>query len=384
MSTLAYQLVILGPSKDQFQKPLLKELRQQFKQLGLDPASELRVRGSKNWKIDFDGVVVAVWFGGAGTSSDADLALLRRLIEENIAIFPVVADLKTYSASVPPELHPINGQEWDCARIVTDILREFHLTRVQRQVFISYRRTDCLEVAGQLFDRFSRRGYRVFLDTASVDAGVDFQQTLWSRMADVDLLIFLDTPNALTSRWVHEELARAHDLGLGVLQLVWPGHTRTRGTEFSDLLELDLGHFRKKRANATDRFTDDTLDQTCRAAELARIRSLRARRLRVVGDLVDQAKAANLSAVVHPAKAIGILRNKQKVADVIPFVGVPDAFSIQRHEAELPKGSLRRSLILYNGLGVDPAWQKHLAWLNARHPLTTCQIDMVDAWLKKL
>ncbi|HXD29846.1 MAG TPA: toll/interleukin-1 receptor domain-containing protein [Pyrinomonadaceae bacterium] len=376
----------MGEPKIEWRTELVKLLKEHLERLGLQPDTELKVfNPSDASAVDWEGVIVSVWFGTEDKATRQELKLLQRALAENVPIFPVVEDLKRFRDLVPTELRPINGQVWNCQRIVTDILKEFRLTRSQRQAFISYKRDDCLEVAGQLFDLLSRRGYRIFWDSASVEGGVDFQQALWGRMADVDLLVFLDTPNALTSRWVHQELARAHDLGLGVLQLVWPApHKRTRGTEFSDWLQLSLSDFKRGNTGPTCRLTKAALDRVSRAAELARVGSLAARRLRVVGDLVDQAKTAKLEAIVHPTNPIELYRKGKKVADVFAFVGVPDAFSIQQQEITLQRRTLRRSLILYNGLGVDPAWTKHLAWLNERRGLATAQLDMVDVWLKGL
>ncbi len=158
---------------------------------------------------------------------------MRDFLVRGFSLFPVVEDLTRYSRCVPPELLPINGQIWDLARVGSDIMRGFRLSRRWRQVFISYRRSESTGVAHQLFHELNERGFRVFLDTASVDGGADFQKALWSRMADVDLVILLDTPGALSSNWVYQELNRAHDLGMGVVQLIWPGHARTKGTELS-------------------------------------------------------------------------------------------------------------------------------------------------------
>jgi len=185
---MPYQLIILGQSKGLYETELVEELKSQFAVIGLDPENEFQaLRISDEAAIDWHGVPVTIWFGAKSTPAPEEVRLAARLVAENLPILPVVEDLKAFNESVPQEIQRINGQKWDCQRIVTDILRELRLTRKQRQVFVSYKRTDSLEVAGQLFDRLTRRGFRVFWDTASVDSGADFQQTLWARMADVSL-----------------------------------------------------------------------------------------------------------------------------------------------------------------------------------------------------
>lgn len=81
--------------------------------------------------------------------------------------------------------------------------------REKRLVFIRYRRDESRAVAEQLYHAFDQRAFDVFLDTHSVRGGSEFQSVLWDRMADADPLVLIDTPRALSSRWVREELARA-------------------------------------------------------------------------------------------------------------------------------------------------------------------------------
>jgi TIR domain-containing protein len=243
----------------------------------------------------------------------------------------------------------------------------------------------------QLFDALTQYGYRVFLDTVSVAAGADFQQALWGRMADVDLLVFLDTKTALSSRWVHEELARAHDLGLGTLQLIWPDHTRTPGTELSDFIQLMGQDFRNGSADAADLLKDDVLKKVLAEAERSRIRSLKARHDRVLTDLVEQAHEHKLQAVIHPVEvvthpvvSIELRRDDQRLAIVIPLVGIPDAVTIQQLENIFAPTHHAISKIVYDGLGLPLDWADHLDWLNRHHRLQTNQVATLDTWLGDL
>jgi hypothetical protein len=200
----------------------------------------------------------------------------------------------------------------------------------------------------------------------------------------VDLLIFLDSPQALSSRWVYQELARAHDLGLGVLQLIWPNHARTSGTEFSDPITLQQTDFVGQQADADDRLTDAALTRVTEEAERARIRSLAARRIRVVADLVDQAIECGLEAIVHPVDRIEFRRAGNPVGVAVPLVGLPDAVAIQTCEVVRDEADLSRVRIVYNGLGMDADWAKHLDWLNRHHRIVVTQVDEIGGWLREL
>ena len=379
-----YQLIVSGSLKDSYINILKADVQDGMNSLGLDGSAYLEVLTvEQQGQIDWDGVPVMVWFGGGNTPDPHELSLLDDFLASNAPVFPVVHTLSNYRQCVPSTLHRINGQEWNSAKLAANVLRAFRLSRSQRQAFVSYRRSETRNVAVQLFSELSLQGYKTFLDTASVEVSEDFQEALWGRMADVDLLIFLDSPNALSSHWVHEELARAHDLGLGILQLIWPGHTRTRGTELSHAIKLGISDFLHHKANLDDRLTSAAIAKIIAAAELSRIRSLGARRRRVIADFVDQVRHAQLEVEVHPIDKIEVYRDGEVVGRVIPFVGLPDAPAIQSHEEQI-KTDLNKTRIIFDGLGMHQDWEQHLVWLNSNLSLNAIQIARLDDWLETL
>src|SRR5206468_590032 len=135
----------------------------------------------------------------------------------------------------------------------------------------------------------------------------------------------LDTPNALTSDWVHQEFNRAHDLGLGVVQLIWPGHSRTKGTELSFPIQLEAKDFLGSRCDAAGVLESSALGNVLSTVEGERIRSLSARRTRLIEGLLDHVKGKGATFFVHPMRHVDLLKDKVKVAEVVPFVGVPDS-----------------------------------------------------------
>lgn len=382
---MKYQLIILGPKQNSFKELLVETLKEQLCDLGLDPQQDFEALNiNKKECIDWRGIPVMVWFGGLMRPCQDEIDLLELFIKESFSVFPVVDDLKNYSKSVPPVLSSINGQVWNQDRLAANILQAFRLIRKMRQAFISYRRVETRAVAIQLFAEFSKRGYRMFLDTASVESGEDFQEALWGRMIDVDLLVFLDSPNALSSRWVYEELNRAQGLGLGCLQLVWPNHTPTSGTDFCDHYTLSKANFVDGQINAESCLNEETLASVLSAAEQTRIRSLSSRRRRIVQDLVDQARINNFEAIVHPVGVIELRRNNLCIAEVYPVVGVPNAEVVQQYETQHDRQKLSTTRIIYTGLGIHPEYAKHLEWLNRSHSLMTNQVDLLEDWLDTL
>lgn len=378
MADNRYELVLLGPGKDAHKDVLGTCVAELFEKIGIDFGADGKLLIGAGSEPDWSGFPVAVWFGAAGMTDDAELALMREFLNKGFTLFPVVGNLADYSKQVPEELKAINGQVWDAARISADVMKGFRLSRAVRQVFISYKRSESAGVAHQLFHELNERGFRVFLDTASVDAGVDFQKALWSRMADVDLVVLLDTKTALNSTWVHQELNRAHDLGLGVVQLIWPDHRQTPGTELSFPIVLKEGGFIDLRVDKDGMLQPSTLREIIRCIESERIRSLSARRTRLVEGLLEYVSNKGATVYVHPMKNVDVLKGSKKIVEVVPFVGVPDSLAL--YQQELNKLH-EPTIIVYNGLGVDQEWAEHLTWLNAKGTVRVHQIDDFGSYI---
>jgi hypothetical protein len=381
MSIGRYQLSLLGPERSTHGPALTKHASALFAQVGLDFSTHAEVLIGGTAAPDWSGFPVAVWFGGAGAANVEDLNVMREFLSRGFSVFPVVTDLRNYTASVPVELHAINGQEWQPERVAADVMKGFRLARRWRQLFISYKRQESSGVAHQLFHQLNERGFHVFLDTASVEAGVDLQKALWGRMADVDLLVLLDSPTALSSQWVHNELNRAHDLGLGVVQLVWPNHEQYAGTELSFPVLLDVTDFNGHASDNTARLRDEKLRDVLAVVEKARIASLNARRTRLVEGLLEHIGVCGGAVQVHPMRHVDVLKGKAKIAEVVPFVGVPDSLALYQCEIERKH---EPTIIVYNGLGVDEEWAKHLTWLNAMAKVAVRPIDDFGEYIGRI
>ena len=404
---MAYQLILLGPMAGDAKKnvALSAAFKARIAELGLDPQVDLEILISPaGGNINWSGAPVAIWLGKPDDEgSQSDRELLDRLLDLPAPVFPVVEDLSHFTKAVPPKLKPFNGVEWLTAtqlpKLVADLLRAMRLTRVQRKAFISYKRDKTLGVARQLFAELAHRGYQPFLDTASVPSAADFQETLWTRMADVDLVILLDAPGTLDSNWVYLELNRAHALSLAVLQLVWPTprgmskqFTGSPGTEFCERYPLDTTNFTADPMTPGAELDRNVVEKVAAAAEEARIRSLFYRRKKVVGEVMDQAARHSLSvkhyppdAQRYPSGAIELLRNNKEIGWVIPLVGLPDALAIFDHETLLkPATDWKPYVIAYDGLGISPDWAKHIDWLNERERLAAKPVDNLETWMGRL
>ena len=228
MSNFPYQIGIIG-DYGPHQAAVRTTIETRFSDLGLSNADYRVLLGRDIEGRDRRAPFAAVFFGYKGARSVAHPELLDALADSAV-ILPVVDDLRLFSKSIPPELRHINGLERSANDptfeiVVSNILENFRLLRRDRRLFISYRRVDFTQIALQLYEALDRRGFDVFLDTHGVPPGKDFQSVLWHRLADSDVVVLLDTPNFLDSRWTEQELARAIATNIQVLHLLWPGQT---------------------------------------------------------------------------------------------------------------------------------------------------------------
>jgi hypothetical protein len=385
--TSKYQVIALGGSRDRKAATLFSTLKRRVDDLGLSSNEHVVfIEDPSVSTIDTGKApTAAVFFGGVSrTTGIDDAATLLR--DRGVFVLPVVPDIKRYNTFVPPSLSGINGIEQNAGdpameTIAQRVLEELRLVRERRLVFISYRRDESAAVAEQLYRTFDERSFDVFLDTHSVRGGVEFQSILWDRMADADLLVLIDSPRALSSRWVSEELARAQVLGLGVLQLIWPGHTRTAGTEFCEAMHIETSDF--DSASSDNRLTAAKLQSIVSTAEGLRARSLAARHARIVEDILKRARRVGCTAIRQPALCVEIESPQQQKYLLFPVVGHPDSIQIYRCH-ENCSGPAAGGVLLYDPLGMLPPKRLHLGWLNGFLPLKAVAVTELDEWFRAI
>ena len=401
---LQYQLVTLGPNAGLYEELLGVRLREDLVELNLNPSRDFTVLGvDERSALNAKGSVVGLWFGG-GSPFEREAehkAFLKSLLEMGVKMLPLVEDRDYFMRQIPQELRSINGIVWNDALLPGDVLKAFGLTRELRQAFISYKRTDSVGIARQMAHTLFERGYQIFLDTASIERGDPFQDVLRDRLANIDLVVLLDSPNALQSKWVHEELDLVHQLGLGVLQLAWskPNPSdpskhdlqATKGTEFSIRFPLEASHFEDPNVTlgADAKLRPEVLTQIADRAEQARIRSLGARRTRVVSYLHAEASRMGLEVNAQPTGPVEIQRGDRIIATAYPLIGLPDAWVIDEHERRIA-GEHRETMqagdfgpyrIIFDGLGILDERLKHLTWLNNHLYLKTLRTELLQDWL---
>jgi hypothetical protein len=391
----SYQVVLLEPGRQDVpggghSARLRSTLECHLTTLGLEPGMALRVLDETSFhQRDKFLPLAAVYFGGPRQDA-ASTAILEQLRADGLFILPVVPSLARYSAHVPPVLAPINGEELRPAdpaleHVAARVLEELRLLRSRRSVFISYKRDESHGVALQLYQALDARSFDVFLDTHSIRRGEQFQPMLWDRMGDADLLILLDTPNAFTSTWVEQEVARAHNLALGVLQLIWPApHRRTVGTELCEPILLQAEDFQGPSNEARATLVPGRMEEIVAQAEATRARSLASRRTRVVTEFCKQAEDEKLEVVVQHTGHLELRHPTHGFTHVFPLVGHPDAVSLQVLSEDCARVGppAPRGCLVYDPLGIWPGKDVHLRWLNEFLPTKSLAITEVLKWLR--
>lgn len=316
---------------------------------------------------------------------------LNRLIADASLILPVTDDLTRFKQTIPKQLETINGFELSSDKkiepLVGVILEGLGLLRNTRRIFISYKRDESSKVAIQLFEALEKNGFDVFLDTHSVRPGEPFQEELWHRMADTDIVVLLNTPGFLKSEWTAKELAKANAMMIGILQLIWPTHNQEREGELSipfQLHDTDFGNNHYIDSNSY--LINTVIEKIVEQAESLRARSLAARQDNIVTEFISAAKKTGVSVMLHPEKIITATKASGQNYVMIPTIGVPQAFRYNQAEDVVKKiASIKNPQVylVYDHINIRNKWLEHLDWLDQHLPIKTIKIFDAEQWLKK-
>jgi TIR domain len=172
--------------------------------------------------------LTVVFANGRSQWTDAVEQSLDRLVGASALVLPII-ETGPDAQYLPKAVGKINafkkgdtGATAWADSLVDETLSMAWLRRRTRKVFISYRRIDSEPIANQIFTRFNKLGYEVFLDDATIKRGVDFQQELKWWLNDADLLLALCSPRLADSEWCKEELIFAQSHSIGIAALAWP------------------------------------------------------------------------------------------------------------------------------------------------------------------
>lgn len=305
---------------------------------------------------------VAVYFGASGGGATT----IRGVLDPtSVTLIPVASTEDQVAHEIPPELRFLNCHLSDrggADRLNTTVLECLGLLRRQRRVFLSYRRSEARAAALQLFDALSSRGYEVFLDTHGVARAVDFQEALWHKLCDADVMVMLETPTYFQNRWTREEFGRALAKNIGVLRVQWPDTTPSIDTQTCSRAEiipqeLDAG---------TGALAPVALERIADQLERFRSLSFAVRRISAMSQLTAAIQSIHGRVLgVGPHFTMHVQLASGHDLSISPVVGVPDSNSL--HEA-MVRANGQPTAVLYDHVGVLPSWNDHLQWLGSNIP----------------
>jgi hypothetical protein len=169
--------------------------------------------------------------------------------------------------TLPAELMKKNIAFWkhdSIEELALTVLARAGITSLDRRVFISYRRTETESIANQLFDALTELNYSVFLDTVTIEPGVDFQDRLFEQMADKSMIILLHSKTFSQSPWTTAEVNYAINNDISVLIFRLPNVPNTDviyGCRAGDQILLKDTDLVKDERGETYRLTDRALDE---------------------------------------------------------------------------------------------------------------------------
>jgi hypothetical protein len=195
-----------------------------------------------------DTVLEVLVCDGRNTVESQEPRLVEALRPESrVWVLPLMPEGGSAS-TLQSDLRKQNIAFWknSIAELALTVLARAGVTSLDRRVFISYRRVETEPMAGQLFEALTRLNFSVFLDTVSIDPGVDFQARLFEQLTDKSMVLLLHSKAFSRSRWTIAEadFAREHDLSLLMLRLpdVDPNDSLIRHSRAGDVVVLDWKH----------------------------------------------------------------------------------------------------------------------------------------------
>ncbi|NDV44164.1 toll/interleukin-1 receptor domain-containing protein [Flagellimonas sediminis] len=390
-----YQLILLG-SEVEAKPKILSILFQKINDLGL-PENILKIIEADKINSDYLGNQPAfgLYFGDVeGKHKHIDITDM--LLKDGTMILPVYFGNPdgAFSKEIPNNLTNQNGirfSENELDRIANIILESFELLRSTRKIFISYKRNESTSVAIQLYEALESYNYDVFLDTHTIGKAEPFQDELWHRMTDCDVIVLLNTPKFLESHWCKEEFAEAGTKKIGLVQLVWPHHDIKKidsGSHLSYPLILKESDFVASIYDDKDKskLVDIMVKEIIQKVESVRARNLASRQDNLITEFRNIAVECGRTVNVQPEKFLTENLPSGKRIIYIPTIGIPQSTSCQsaeiRHEIEINKDTSVR--LIYDDLRIRDKWIKHLDWLNDnfKKDILTLKKQEFKSWLQ--
>jgi hypothetical protein len=360
-----YEIGLLGDVTDAERDTLVATITELVADFDLAVGSDLMIRRGDTFDNRNGHAATAVAYFGGAVQADQEPA--RRALSSSLPVIPTIPAAGDFGTLVPPFLQRSNGlrrraDDPKMTELAVALLECVGLLRRQRRVFVSYRRVESRNAAVQLHDLLSGRGFDVFLDTHDIRPGEPFQDVLWHRLCDSDVLVMLDTPTYFESKWTRHELGRARAKEIHVLRVVWPDHTPTKHTDFAETVYLD----RADLSGDDGPIVEAVANQIVLATESLRSRSIASRYMSITGKLrAEVQKIGGELDGVGAHRAVSLRLPDDTRIWAYPVVGIPsaDMFNDVANKARVAD-QREIPILVYDHIGIRDQWMAHLKWLD--------------------
>lgn len=382
-----YQLIFLGENADLFEK-IKVELAGKVDDLKL-------IQGlvkilTKDTIHDYTGAEPAyvIYSGHKGNLDPETESILRKQKLDGNVILPVF--LKDFTDEMPDILRNQNGLKFEnnTLKICNLVLEGFELLRKTRKIFISYKRSESSNVAIQLYETLEQNNFDVFLDTHSIDKGEEFQEELWHRMTDCDVILMLNTKEFLESEWCNQELEKAHLKKIGIVHLIWPDCEFANFAHLAFSKKLFVEDFEKPLFAdiAKGRLKKTVLPDIINLIEGARARNLASRQDSLITEFTQAAHNNNVDVNFQFNRYITQDLTDGKRIIYIPTVGVPQSINCHNSERlikKIEKNEISSINLIYDEMSIRDHWLEHLDWLNNYLHIQTIKKNTFDTHFSK-
>lgn len=360
-----YEIAILGSVSPENRDRLTETIRGMIEDFDLALGQDVLIHNSATvGQRDKAAAFAAVYFGGV---PHVEVDLAQDLVRSSAPIIPTIATGANFGLEVPDFLQSTNGltrrnDDPEMTELASAILEVVGLLRRQRRVFVSYRRVESTEAALQLHDLLISRGFDVFLDTHDIRPGDPFQDVLWHRLVDCDVMVMLDTPAYFESRWTRLEIGRARAKDIQVLRVIWPQHQPSKLADLAETVYLDAAELEGPRGP----IVAATAELIALRVERLRSRSIAARYMSITGKLrADVAKIGGTIEGIGAHRAIAVRLFGDRTFWAYPVVGIPSAETLNDVADKAKRADQGEAPILvYDHIGIRDAWTAHLRWLD--------------------
>ncbi|MGA2285014.1 MAG: toll/interleukin-1 receptor domain-containing protein [Dehalococcoidia bacterium] len=356
----------------------------------------VEVKAGASAKPSAEEVAACLFLGSAAGKADKNCVQSAHLaVEAGLPTFPVIEEGDSVQQVLPSALHPFNAVIWRqpgaAEDVILHLLRSLGLTEFQRRVFVSYRRSDSLIIADQLWATLSRRGFQVFLDRFSIDPGVKFQEKLFEALDEKSFVLLVESPEVGTSSWVEEEINYARKRNMGLLVLTWP-QTVTSGTTLPGIYEKYRVHVPASAitvdSSGQGRFSPRFLARAVTVVEERHAAALLRRRREIMGSVQSELKRVGINYVgvadwslVAETKASGKTKRDCVISITPRAPDVPDLLMLDGHATRHNQSD---GVLIHTLRSVPEERRGLLEWAIGQRRLLLISEDQIVAFVEDL